>query len=207
MTGWDRTSEARRLEQLWASAFGDAYVDRNTGFDHREPFWRDRIAAMPCDRVLEVGCNVGGNLQWVAQAVPPGHVAGVDINEKALALLAHRVSGVQAVRSSARDLPFAAGAFDLVFTMGVLIHQPEETLPRVMAEMVRCSSRWILCGEYHALATVDVPYRGEEGALFKRDYGRLFTESFPRLQLHDQGFLGRDDGWDDVTWWALELLP
>lgn len=207
MTGEDRASEARRLEQLWASGFGDAYVDRNTVFDHRESFWRDRLVAIPGRRVLEVGCNVGGNLQWVARAVPPRRVAGIDINEKALSLLTHRVSGVQAVRGSARDLPFQTGAFDLVFTMGVLIHQPEETLPRVMAEMVRCSSRWLLCGEYHAPATVDVAYRGEEGALFKRDYGRLFTESFPQLRLRDQGFLGHDEGWDDITWWALELRP
>jgi hypothetical protein len=70
--------------------------------------------------------------------------------------------------------------------------------------MVRCSRRWVLCGEYHAEYTVEVPYRGQEGALFKRDYGRLFLELFPDLTLRDQGFLGRDDGWDDVTWWVLE---
>lgn len=52
--------------------------------------------------------------------------------------------------------------------------------------------------------TVDVPYRGEEGALFKRDYGRLFTEWFPQLRLRDKGFLSRAEGWDDVTWWVLE---
>lgn len=196
-------SEARRLERLWATRFGNDYVDRNTAFDHRASFWDERLAAMRCDRVLEVGCNTGGNLQWILETVPPGRVTGVDINQKALTVLRHRLPAARAIRSSARHLPFPAARFDLVFTMGVLIHQPEESLRQVMAEMVRCSTRWILCGEYHASETVDIRYRGEEGALFKRDYGRLFTEWFPQLTIDDQGFLGRDDGWDDVTWWVL----
>ena len=196
--------EAIRLEQLWGSEFGDDYVDRNKTFDHRSPFWRDRLAATGCRRALEVGCNIGGNLQWIAEALPPRDVFGVDVNEKALHVLTQRVPGVNAVWGPARELPFRDGWFDLTFTMGVLIHQPDATLPLVMAEVVRCSSRWVLCGEYHAAANVEVPYRGQEGALFKRDYGRLYRELFPQLVLRDEGFLGRDDGWDDVTWSLFE---
>ena len=73
-----------------------------------------------------------------------------------------------------------------------------------MAEMVRCSRRWVLCGEYFAPETTEVAYRGQEGALFKRDYGRLFCEGSPELTMTDTGFLSRGDGWDDVTWWLLE---
>jgi pseudaminic acid biosynthesis-associated methylase len=200
----EKAAEARRLEALWGGDFGDDYVERNTSFDHRAPFWQQRVEQIDCRRVLEVGCNVGGNLQWLAEHLPPTQVYGVDVNEKALGVLVRRVPGVNGVWSPARDLPFRDGWFDLVFTMGVLIHQPEATLPLVMAEMVRTSRRWVMCGEYHSEQTVEVPYRGEEGALFKRDYGRLFLELFPTLRLHDEGFLGRDDGWDDVTWWLFE---
>lgn len=126
------------------------------------------------------------------------------MNEKALAILATRVPGVNAVWSPARELPFRDRWFDLVFTMGVLIHQPEAILPLVMAEMVRCSRRWVLCVEYHAEETVEVPYRGQEGALFKRNYRRLFLELFPELTLRSEGFLGREEGWDDVTWSLFE---
>ena len=55
--------------------------------------------------------------------------------------------------------------------MGVLIHQSTEELPQMMSEVVRCSSRWVLCGEYFSEQDVEVPYRGHHGALFKRDYG------------------------------------
>lgn len=196
--------EARRLEELWAGEFGDEYVDRNADFEHRGPFWRERIAATGCHRVLEIGSNIGGNLQWIVETLPPREIFGVDVNEKALAILRERVPGVNAVWSPARSLPFRDAWFDLVFTMGVLIHQPETTLPLVMAEMVRCSSRWLFCGEYRAEAATEVPYRGHRGALYKRDYGRLFVELFPELKLREQGFLGRDDGWDDITWWQFE---
>lgn len=89
--------------------------------------------------------------------------------------------------------------------MGVLIHQPESTLSLVMNEMVRCSRRWVLCGEYFGETTQEVPYRGETKALFRRNYGQLFIDLFPGLRLTEQGFLGRDEGWDDVTWWLFEV--
>jgi pseudaminic acid biosynthesis-associated methylase len=154
--------------------------------------------------VLEVGCNVGANLRWIAGPVPPGGVFGVDVNEGALELLRSRLPRINAVAGQARSLPFRDREFDLVFTAGVLIHQPESTLPLVMAEVVRCSRRYVLALEYHADDVTEVPYRGVEGALFKRDYGRLYAELFPELTLVDSGHLDRDEGWDDVTWWLFE---
>lgn len=47
-----------------------------------------------------------------------------------------------------------------------------------------------VCGEYHADVATEVTYRGHSGALYRRDYGTLFVELFPELQLRDQGFLG-----------------
>jgi hypothetical protein len=111
---------------------------------------------------------------------------------------------VNALWSPARELPFRDRLFDLVFTIGVLIHQPETTLPIVMAEIVRCSRRYVLCGEYYAEQTIEVPYRGATKALFKRDYGRIYRELFPELRLLKQGFLSRNEGWDDVTYWVFE---
>jgi hypothetical protein len=73
-----------------------------------------------------------------------------------------------------------------------------------MAEIVRCSSRFVLWAEYHAAATEEVPYRGETGALYRRDYGAIYRELFPELSVVRAGFLGPDDGFDRVTWQLLE---
>jgi pseudaminic acid biosynthesis-associated methylase len=201
----DSKSEAERLERLWSGDFGDAYVDRNAGVAaHREPFWRSILGEFPARTVLEVGCNLGGNLTWIGKIVEPASVYGVDVNVKALATLRQTSPRVNPVFAVARELPFRDRWFDLTFTMGVLIHQPPEVLPLVMAEVVRCSRRWVLCAEYFAEQPTEVPYRGQTGALFKRDFGAMYEALFPELKLRKKGFLGKDEGWDDVTYWVFE---
>jgi pseudaminic acid biosynthesis-associated methylase len=202
-------SQARsrtRLEQLWAGEFGDRYVDRNArAGDKRRDFWASLLGRLEARSALEVGCNVGGNLRWVAELLGPERTAGVDVNRKALERLRADLPGVEAREATGRTLPFEDESFDLVFTVGVLIHQSSKELPGVMAEIVRCSRRYVLCGEYFAEEEVEVPYRGERGALFKRDYGALYLERHPELDLVERGFLSAaDGGWDDITYWVME---
>ena len=198
-------SDAARLEALWGGDFGDAYVERNrAAAAPRRPFWEALLGEFPAKSVLEVGCNLGANLIWVSELLPDGEVYGVDVNRKALREIRRSAPDVSAVHATARQLPFRDGWFDLCFTAGVLIHQPPEVLPLVMAEIVRCSRRWVLCAEYFAETLVEVPYRGERGALYKRDFGGLYQQLFPELALQKQGFLARSEGWDDLTWWMFE---
>jgi|HubBroStandDraft_4_1064222.scaffolds.fasta_scaffold200806_2 pseudaminic acid biosynthesis-associated methylase len=201
----DSQSETTRLEELWGGSFGDAYTERNLGaYAGRESFWNDMLTSHTCQRVLEVGCNCGGNLQWIAKHVRPRDVFGVEVNASALRRLHQDVPDVNGVHGTAKELPFRSSWFDLVFTMGVLIHQPDNSLPSVIAEMVRCSRRWVLCGEYFAETESEVPYRGQEGALFKRDYGAILQRHSPGLRLVERSFRGRDEGWDDMTFWLFE---
>jgi pseudaminic acid biosynthesis-associated methylase len=201
----DPPSEAERLERLWEGEFGDEYVDRNRAAgEKRAPFWQNVIAKYHPRSVLEVGCNIGTNLRWIASHIPERNVYGVDVNRKALEELHRSLPGVNAIWSQARELPFRDRWFDLVFTTGVLIHQPPDTLPIVMSEIVRCSRRFVLCGEYYSADPTEVAYRGQPGALFKRDFGGLFQQLFPGLVLRQQGLLSREEGWDDVTYWILE---
>jgi pseudaminic acid biosynthesis-associated methylase len=205
MTESGAKHEAERLESLWADEFGDEYVVRNADAGvGRDAFWGDFIGRRAPSSVLEIGCNVGANLRWVVDLLPPDAVWGVDINVSALQAIRRRLPTANTVWSHARELPFRDRQFDLTFTAGVLIHQPESTLPLVMNEVVRCSRRYVLALEYFSEETVEVPYRGHEGALFKRDYGRLYRELFPELRLVESGELSHDEGWDDVTWWLYE---
>jgi pseudaminic acid biosynthesis-associated methylase len=200
--------EVQRLEALWREDFGDEYVERNrAAAQHRDEFWNWLHGAHPFENVLEVGCNVGGNLHWLAQLLDPAQVYGVDINAQALREVRKTLPDVNVLRSPARSLPFRDAMFDLTFTTTVLIHQPQDSLPIVMNEVVRTSRRYVLCGEYHADELVEVPYRGQTGALFKRDWGALYQSLFPELKLLDQRFeaLKPDNtGWDDVTFWLFE---
>jgi pseudaminic acid biosynthesis-associated methylase len=206
----DRTSgppEVARLEALWGEEFGDRYVERNReAAEGRDEVWRWLHGAFPFDSVLEVGCNVGGNLRWLAELVAPRRVFGVDINERALLEARGALPGVNLVYSQARSLPFRDAAFDLTFTTGVLIHQPPEAVPVVMSELVRCARRYVLCGEYYSEQLEEVPYHGERGALYKRDWGGLYASLFPELRLLERRFVAgvESGGWDDITFWVFE---
>ncbi len=195
------------LERLWAGTFGDDYVERNTaaGAGRRE-FWQEVVDRIEPGNVLEVGCNIGGNLHWLAELLSTERVAGVDVNERALEALRERVPGIDVRAATGRSLPFEDDSFDLVFTSGVLIHQAPGQLEEMMGEIVRCSRRWVLCAEYFSEDEVEVRYHGKSGALFKRDYGGLYERLFEELALLDTGFLARADNpsWDDVTWWLFE---
>jgi pseudaminic acid biosynthesis-associated methylase len=205
MTTQPTAAETKRLEELWAGEFGNAYIERNKDAGKgREKFWNEFLKEYAVERVLEVGCNVGLNLQCIIAHVSPGNIYGIDINPHSLQILRERLPGVHAIHNAAKELPFESGFFDLAFTAGVLIHQPEESLPGIMKEIVRCSRRYVLCMEYFAEQTVEVPYRDQTGALFKRDYGRLYQERFPALTLRTKGFLSKGDGWDDITYWLFE---
>ena len=199
-------AESARLETLWAGQFGNAYVDRNlSAGDARGDLWLPLMAELEPETVLEVGCGVGANLQWVTQRVDAKFVAGADINAKALRLLDRRVPGVRGVNAPARELPLADRSVEFVFCMGLLMHQPAETLDKVMSEMVRISSRYVFCGEYYDPDTVEAPYCGEERALFRRDYGALFLDLFPHdLALVRECQLRPDEEWDVVTCWLFE---
>lgn len=195
------------LEDMWAGEFGDAYLQRNNQAARgREPFWKDRIEQTEPASVLEVGCNLGGNLRPLAELLPDATIAGVDVNDAALEVAREAVPGAQLQKASAYALPFDDRSFDLVFTTGVLIHLPPEGIGAAIDEIVRCSKRYVLCGEYYADEEEEVPYRGQSGALFRRDYGEIYGQRHPELNLLDTGFLPRseDSSWDDVTWWLLE---
>ncbi len=200
-----KETEAKRLEALWAGRFGNEYIERNrAAANGRESFWKEITSKYSFERVLEVGCNVGANLRWLSAFVPSREVYGVDINENSLAELRQKMPQVNALWSPARELPFRNGWFDLTFTAGVLIHQPEAGLADVMREVVRCSRRYVFCLEYFSPRTVEVPYRGQESALFKRDYGGLYQKAFPALKLLQRGELAKAQGWDGVTCWVFE---
>ena len=199
--------DAARLQALWSGEFGDAYTERNAAAgDERRHFWRATLEEFPASRVLEVGCNLGANLRWIERAGGAGAVCGVDVNLHALGRLRGAVPAARPVAAAALGLPFRDRAFDLVFTVGVLIHQPPAALPAVMAEIVRCSRRFVICGEYYAPEPTEVAYRGQTGALFKRDFGGLYRELFPGLALRKQQFFSKADGWDDVTFWMFEKV-
>jgi len=192
------TDEATRLEQLWNGTFGDAYVSRNASAGGgRAPFWSWHATRFPAARVLEIGCNVGANLRHFVDIIDATGVWGVDINEIALTQARQALPSVNVGWATARELPFRDGFFDLTLSVAVLIHQPSETIGNAIDELVRCSRRFITVIEYTAPEVVEVNYRGQTGAFFKRPFGDDIAARHPQLQLAHRQNVTKADGFDD----------
>jgi ubiquinone/menaquinone biosynthesis C-methylase UbiE len=104
-----------------------------------EPFIADYadFAGARGRRVLEIGVGVGTDFIRFVRA---GAIAtGVDLTEHAVALVRRRVEleGLEAevIQADAERLPFADGAFDRVYSWGVLHHTPDTQ--RAIAEALR----------------------------------------------------------------------
>lgn len=191
---------------VWRGRFGREYTDRNVvAWRSRVPAFREALAGLSIRRVLEVGCNRAHNLVALAELLGvDAQIVGIEPNRYALerGRAAHARAAI--LQGAGFDLPFHDRAFDLVFTAGVLIHVPLDSLPQALAEMHRVSRRYLLAVEYFGEQETPVPYRGEEGLLWRRDFPTHFRSQFPDLGLVRSGFWDQALGFDRTTWWLFE---
>jgi pseudaminic acid biosynthesis-associated methylase len=196
-------------ESFWAGGFGDDYMSRNTG-----PQWIANNLALfssvlkrteKVRSVLELGANIGLNLQALRLLLPEAALSAVEINEKAVAELS-KVAGVRIYHQSM--LQFTPDQqYDLVLIKGVMIHLNQEKLPQVYDLMFQSSARYVCLVEYYNPSPVAIDYRGHRDRLYKRDFAGEMLDRFSGLQLLDYGFAYRRDPnfpQDDVTWFLLE---
>jgi pseudaminic acid biosynthesis-associated methylase len=185
--------------ELWRSTFGRDYTNRN---DHEKPerveSWRRLLDGIAPRRVVEVGCNVGWNLEYLSRlGVPELH--GVEPQADAAARAHRRVASVSVVQGTAFALPFETAWADLVFTSGVLIHISPQTVGAALDEIYRVSKRWIVAIEYDHPIEEEIRYRGHDAALWKRDHGALWTQRYPDLLEVRTLALSPADGYDNCT--------
>ena len=162
------------------------------------------MADLPAS-ILEVGCNVGINLRALKDLVG-ADLFGVEPNDRAREqVVADGVLPAENVFAGTADaLPLDDGAVEMSFTTGVLIHVPPGELPAAMDELHRVSSKYILMSEYFADQPEQKTYRGQDGLLFKRDFGAMMLERHPDLRVVDYGFLWKQAGASDSgNWWLF----
>jgi pseudaminic acid biosynthesis-associated methylase len=184
---------------LWRSEFGRAYTERN---DHDKPeralAWRRLLAGIEPRRVLEVGCNVGWNLTYLSR-IGVRELYGVEPQPDAVRVARDRGPEHGVLLGTAFDLPLRDGYCDLVFTSGVLIHIAPASLGAALDEMYRVSRRWIAAIEYDAPVEEEIAYRGQAGALWKRDHGAAWLARHADLRLVRRLEFGADLGYDSCT--------
>lgn len=191
--------------------YADEYIQRNTNFDHDfgAQGWKSILDKVDnnISNYLECGYNIGLNITQLGMVYPHFTPSIIEISEPAFNFVTSKYTFEHAFNGPILDSKFDNASFDLVFTMGVLIHINPDQLLDHMQKMYQYSRKYILMGEYFNRTPTSIEYRGESDKLFKRDFGKLFMENFD-VTIVDYGFLWGHlydkAGFDDITWWLFE---
>ena len=197
-------------EEFWAGEFGSGYISRNNSKEITKSnvvfFSNILTASTKIDSVLELGCNVGLNLDALSLIDSSISLSGVELNQEAANIAVNKK--VATIYQQTIVEPFDLEAtYDLTFTKTVLIHINPDKLPVVYENLVKHSKRYILICEYYNPTPVVINYRGHSDKLFKRDFaGELISQH--GLKLVKYGFSYHRDKYlyhqDDATWFLLE---
>ena len=198
-----------KQEDFWAGQFGNDYIGRNrseTFLAANMALFSKIFATHPLTSLVEFGANIGNNLDALRLLFPKLELSAIEINADASKALRDKAICKEVFEQSILDFA-PAHRYDAVLIKGVLIHINPEMLPSVYDKLYASSSKYICLVEYYNPSPVQIPYRGHEGFLFKRDFAGEMMERFPDLQLLDYGFVYRNDPnfpQDDLTWFLLK---
>ena len=182
---------------FWSGEFGNAYVDRNKSIDEVNESYAQQTGITVEDifqrffndidrksKILEVGCNVGLNLEML-QKMGFNNLHGIELNKKALQIAQERNQKVIFVNSSIEDYQ-SKEKYDLVYTAGVLIHIHPSTLESVIRKIVDLSAKYVFGFEYYSDKLEEIKYRDHSNVCWKQDFPLLFTKLFPQLKIVKQ---------------------
>ena len=178
-------------EKFWAENFGNKYIKRNIFSKDRSQTigYALRKNNLKIISALELGCNVGYNLDALKKIFKKIKLYGVEINELAFNIVNKKYN---CFNKSILDFK-SKKKYDLVFTAGVLIHQNPKYLNKIYKKIYSLSKKYIYIQEYFSPDPVVVKYRNHKDKLFKRDFAKDLIDLFPDLKLIDYGFYWKED--------------
>lgn len=194
-------------EDFWKKKFGDNYSKRNLKRNNRIlAIGKELIAnKVRLSSSIELGCNVGYNLDALKKIYPNIQTYGVEINKKAYLICKkkHPCSNTSLLQFTTKN------KFDLVFTCGVLIHQNPKFLKKIYSKLYSLSKKYIYIEEYFNPTPVSIRYRGNDERLFKRDFAKEIWKLYPKLKIIDYGFHWKEDPYlkdncDNSNWFLFE---
>ena len=189
-------SQGNNTAEFWSGQFGDEYHKRNrVDWRKRIPFWKQILDMTGARSVYEWGCGPGWNLSAIkADAQWDVQTYGYDANNGAEKIA--RKAGLFLLQADPQ-----VGQFELVCTVGALIHVAPEDLKTRMTTLIDLSCDYVLSVEYEYPEEKMIPYRGENDKLWSRPYGKLYQDlGLKMVKQFDAG-----DGFDNCTASLLRL--
>lgn len=197
-------------ESFWAGDFGTDYIMRNQS----EELLASNIAFF-CETLrnaekpktcIEFGANIGMNLRALKLLYPQQKQYAIEINKDAVDELVSFLPPENIFYTSILDYKPEV-VYDLTLIKGVLIHINPDYLSQVYEKLYQSTGKYLLISEYYNPSPVQIPYRGHNDRLFKRDFCGEILDTYTDLRLIDYGFVyHRDPNYpqDDLNWFLLE---
>ncbi|MFX1256293.1 MAG: pseudaminic acid biosynthesis-associated methylase [Promethearchaeota archaeon] len=189
-------SDKNERKGTWQGDFGIKYTIRNKIIpENLVPFYKRITKELEIKRILEVGCNRGHNLVALSYC-GQYELYGIDINPYSI-VLAKENKEINFAVGNIFDILYKDGYFDLVMTVGVLIHIDPLDLKEVLTEIMRVSNRYFFMMEYNYDFEdfEKIKYRENVG-LWRGNFRKFVLENF-NVKLLIESEAVPDDGFGD----------
>jgi len=129
-------------EKFWKGEFGKKYTSRNKSINKFQLIGKNLINNnIKIKSAIELGSNVGLNLDALKIIYPKIYTLGIEINKSAFNILKKKH-----IASNCSILEYnTEKKFDLVISSLVLIHQNPKTLNEIYAKIYELTKKYIHC--------------------------------------------------------------
>ncbi|MBN1800509.1 MAG: methyltransferase domain-containing protein [Candidatus Lokiarchaeota archaeon] len=196
-------SQENEKKGTWFGDFGIQYTVRNKIVPEKlVPFYKRILKDLDVQKILEVGCNRGHNLNAISYC-GQYDLYGIDINPYGILLARDNNKEISFTVGNIFDILYKDNFFDLVMTVGVLIHINPEQLKIAISEILRVSKKYFLMMEYNYDFDEfeKVPYRNNVG-LWRGNFKKLVLDNF-NVKLVSEGETGPEEGFGDKRGYFL----
>ena len=180
----------------WSGDFGIRYTIRNKIIPEKlVPFYKKALKDLEVEKILEVGCNRGHNLKAISYC-GQYDLYGIDINPYSI-LIAREMKEINFANGNIFDILYKDNYFDLVMTVGVLIHIDPHDLKNAIKELLRVSNKYYLMMEYNYEFEEfeKIEYRDSVG-LWRGNFKQLVLDNFD-VEIILEGETGKEEGFGD----------
>lgn len=146
--------------------------------------------------VLEVGCGAPRNLLWLQRQFACEGV-GVEPSEQVVGRLNEEFPSLAFRAGWSYELPCESNSFDLVLIYGVLSIVERDRVLQSIGEALRVTRRWLMIGEYVALAPFRMAYKHHADSFcYHTDYEPIVLQTgvaacrFRQTVVHESLALG-----------------
>lgn len=123
----------QELDKYWTSEIANL----------RSKWFVEQIGSLDFDSIFEVGVFSGRNLRYIQDRFPNAKVGGVDVSEQIVEYASEKVPEAKIECSTVYDMN-TDDKWDIVFTMGVLLHIPMDQINTAVSNCVKRANKYVI---------------------------------------------------------------